>query len=333
MTVLWTALLSSVGVLAVGVVVSALGDEARGRLDQLPYALLRLAGHRLPHDVRSDLMEEWEAELDAILIPAAGLPITRLVVGTRYSLGLLRVGPRVAGELTDGTPSVLPLRARLYVGGVVGLAATVIGTSSIGASWQTVASLAALFLVCESFAKLNFGRVGVSPGYAAGLASVVLLGPAGVALVGATATISRQRMFAPVKRLFNGAQFALSGYAASVAFQTLHNASYQPGRPTWLEHVIGPFLGALATFVSVNLLLVAGILLLSQQVAWRGLPRGSCYLMIGVLGDGMTGLLIAGLWDNIGVFSALLVLLPLVIAHWAIARTHGKHRAQTGGSV
>ncbi|TYK53052.1 hypothetical protein [Actinomadura decatromicini] len=333
MTVLWTALLSSVGVLAAGVVVSALRDEVRGRLDQLPHALLRLAGHRLPHDVRNDLMEEWQAELGAILTPATGLPITRLVVGTRYSLGLLRTGPKVAGELTGGTSSGLPLRARLYVGGVVASAATAIGTSSIGASWQTVASLAALFLVCESFARLNFGHISFSPGSAAGLASVVLLGPAGAALVGATATISGQRMFAPVKRLFNGAQFALSGYAASVAFRTLHNASYPLGRPTWLEHVIGPFLGALAIFVSVNLLLVAGILLLSRQVTWRDLPRGSGYLIAGVLGDGMTGLLIAGLWDSIGAFSAPVVLLPLVISHWAIARTHGKHRTQTGGSV
>ncbi|MGW3769947.1 hypothetical protein [Actinomadura verrucosospora] len=334
MTVLWTALLSSVGVLAVGVVVSALRDEVRGRLDQMPRALLRLAGHRLPYDVRSDLVEEWEAELEAVLTPAAGLPITRLIVGTRYSLGLLRVAPKVAGELTGVTPTGLPLRAWLYVGGVVGSAAIVIGTSPIGAAWPTVVSLAALFLVCESSsAKLNFGRINVSLGYAASLAAVVLLGPAGAALVGATATISRQRALAPVKRLFNGAQFALSGYAASVGFQLLHNASYQPGRPTWLEHVVGPFLVALVIFVSVNLLLVAGILLLSRQAAWRDLLRGSGYRMVGGLGYGMTGLLIAGLWDNIGVFSAPLVLLPLVIARWAIARPDGNRRAQSGGSV
>ena len=144
--------------------------------------------------------------------------------------------------------------------------------------------------------------------------------------MGTAAVISNQRTMAPVKRLFNGAQFALSGYAASVGCQILHDASHQPGRATWLEHVVGPFLGALVIFVSVNLLLVAGILLLSRQAAWQDLLRGSGYLLVGGLGSGMTGLLIAGLWNNIGAFFALLLLLPLVIARWTIARPDGNRQ-------
>jgi hypothetical protein len=330
MTVLWTAVLSSVGVLIFGVAGNALSDEARGRLDRLPHTLLRLAGRRLPHDVRDDLTDEWEAELGAILAQAAGLPITRLVVGTRYSLGLLRVAPRVAGELTGAAPSGLPLRAWVYVVGVVSSAAVVIGTSSAGAPWRIVAPLAVLFVVCESYC-LNSGSVRVSSGYAAGLASVVLLGPAGAALVGVTGVLSEQRSFAPVKRLFNGAQFALSGYVAGVVFQALHHAPNQPGQPEWLEHTIGPFLGALFAFVSVNLLLVAGILFLGKQAVWRDLLRLVNVVVVGCVGYGMTGLLIAGLWGEIGMAAAPLVLLPLVVARRAMTRAH--HQYQTHSAV
>jgi len=94
-----------------------------------------------------------------------------------------------------------------------------------------------------------------------------------------------------------------------------------------VEQVIVPFLGALVTFVGVNLLLMAGILLLSKQAAPRELVRESRQLSVGCLGYGMFGLLIAGLWPHVGTFAAVLVLLPLFIARWALEQTHAQQKA------
>jgi hypothetical protein len=80
-----------------------ISEEIRGRLDQLPHGLLRLAARRVQADVRQDLAEEWAAELHEILRGAEALPITRLYLGIRYALGLLRTAPSVAGDISTAT--------------------------------------------------------------------------------------------------------------------------------------------------------------------------------------------------------------------------------------
>ncbi|MBT2208436.1 MULTISPECIES: HD-GYP domain-containing protein [Actinomadura] len=223
----------------------------------------------------------------------------------------------------------LPPAAWAYVCGVAALAAGLIGTSSFARlDWTKLAVLALLFLICDSApARLNVERARVSLSFAASLASVVLLGPAGAALLGLCALVTGQRFFAPVKRIFNGAQFALSGYIAGTVFELLGGHEFRRGEARWVEHVTGPFLGALVTFVLVNLSLMAGVLLLSRQAAPRELLHESGQLAIGCLGYGMVGLLIAGLWPRVGPLAAVLVLLPLFIARWALEQAHAQQQA------
>ncbi|MES9602852.1 HD-GYP domain-containing protein [Actinomadura sp. NPDC048032] len=223
----------------------------------------------------------------------------------------------------------LPLAAWAYVCGVVALAAGLIATSSFtDIDWTKLAVLALLFLICDSApARLNITRARVSLSFAASLASVVLLGPVGAALLGLCALVTGQRIFAPVKRLFNGAQFALSGFMAGTVFNLLDGDRFHPEKARWVENVIGPFLGALVAFVLVNLTLMAGVLLLSRQASPRELLRESGQLAIGCLGYGMVGLLIAGLWPRVGLFAAILVLLPLFIARWAMDQAYAQQQA------
>ncbi|QKG25698.1 metal dependent phosphohydrolase [Actinomadura verrucosospora] len=212
---------------------------------------------------------------------------------------------------------------------MVALAAALIATSSFtGVDWTKLAVLALLFLICDSApARLNVERARVSLSFAASLAGVVLLGPAGAALLGLSALVTGQRFFAPEKRAFNGAQFALSGFCAGTVFDLLGGDRFHPEQSRWVENVIGPFLGALVTFVLVNLLLMAGVLLLSRQAAPRELLHESGQLAVGCLGYGMVGLLIAGLWPRIGAFAAVLVLLPLFIARWAMDQAYAQQQA------
>ncbi|TDD39208.1 HD-GYP domain-containing protein [Actinomadura sp. KC06] len=225
----------------------------------------------------------------------------------------------------------LPLAAWAYVCGVVALAAGLIATSSFAdIDWDQLAVLALLFLICDSApARLNLARARVSMSFAASLASVVLLGPAGAALLGFCAVVTGQRFFAPVKRIFNGGQLALCGFIAGTVFELLGGDRFHPEQARWVENVIGPFLGALVTFVLVNLTLMGGVLLLARQATPRELLHESGRLAVGCLGYGMVGLLIAGLWPRVGPFAAVLVLLPLLIARWAMDQAYVQQQAHS----
>jgi hypothetical protein len=84
-------------VLAAGDLVS---EEIRARLDRLPYGLLRLARRRLPAELRETVHDqEWAPELEHILRRAGALPVTRLIAGTRFALGLATRAPRIGAEL------------------------------------------------------------------------------------------------------------------------------------------------------------------------------------------------------------------------------------------
>jgi xanthosine utilization system XapX-like protein len=171
--------------------------------------------------------------------------------------------------------SGLSLSAWAYVCAVVGFAACLIAGSSLdGLDWPTLAVLALLFLVTDSApVRLHVSAARISLGFVAILAAVVLLGPAGAALVGFTAVATGQRLSAPVKRLFNGAQLAIAGYLAAVVFGLLGGHRLATTQAGWVDRVIGPFLAASVVFVAVNLTLMAGILLLSKRVLPRDLVR------------------------------------------------------------
>jgi hypothetical protein len=78
-------------------------DELRTRLGQLPYWLIRMASLRIPADADSDLVEEWETELDVILHDTEGLPLTWLLRGVTFAADLLlRGAPAAAQEIGAG---------------------------------------------------------------------------------------------------------------------------------------------------------------------------------------------------------------------------------------
>jgi hypothetical protein len=103
---LWTAL-----VIIGGLVVAAVGDmaseEIRDRLDHLPQAVLRLAARELDPGQRVTVyQDEWLAELTYILKGAEARPITRLITGTWYALGILARVRRIAPHLHRPVPAL-----------------------------------------------------------------------------------------------------------------------------------------------------------------------------------------------------------------------------------
>ena len=65
-------------------------EEIRTRLSRLPNALIFLIALRFPREIRRDLVDEWTAELEAVVSGTEGLPVTRLLAGLEYAWGLYR---------------------------------------------------------------------------------------------------------------------------------------------------------------------------------------------------------------------------------------------------
>src|ERR1044072_4543215 len=154
----------------------------------------------------------------------------------------------------------LPWPAKVYLIAVIGAATILLGHSVI-TSGRLVAPgdlgillvLALLFLVCESMPTLlNVEQFAVSVSFSAALAAVVLIGPEGAALVGFTAVFSGRPGLPLIKRLFNGAQFAICGYAAGWIYQGLGGVSGVPGVNAF-DGLIGPYAAATGVFVPLNI--------------------------------------------------------------------------------
>jgi hypothetical protein len=95
--VAWGALVLAVGCIFV-VLKDLINDEIRGWLELLPHAILRLAAALLfePGKRETIYQEEWLSELTYILRKTESRPITRLVTGVRFAMGLLISARRIA---------------------------------------------------------------------------------------------------------------------------------------------------------------------------------------------------------------------------------------------
>jgi putative nucleotidyltransferase with HDIG domain len=194
---------------------------------------------------------------------------------------------------------------------------------------RTLLVLAVLFMICDSAPTTLTSRQSAwSPSSAATLAAVVLLGPGGAALVGATSLISLRRAGLR-ERAFNGAMYALSAYAAGEAYLAMGGQIGVPGAGSFPALIL-PFAVAAAVHVAVNHGLLWTMLLLLPPSAGspqRGrLDLHLSLLLVSDLGYATLGLLIAGLWGLVGPFAAVLVLIPLFVARWAM----GQFAAQEG---
>jgi putative nucleotidyltransferase with HDIG domain len=188
---------------------------------------------------------------------------------------------------------------------------------------RTLLVLAVLFMICDSTPTTLTSRQSAwSPSSAATLAAVVLLGPDGAALVGATSLISLRRGGLR-ERAFNGAMYALSAFAAGEAYLALGGPVGVP-RAEAFPAIILPFAVAAAVHVAVNHGLLWSMLLLLTPAgvsARRGrLDLHLSLLLVSDLGYATLGLLIAALWHLVGPFAVVLVLIPLFVARWAMAQ-------------
>ena len=245
----------------------------------------------------------------------------------------------------------LSLLTWFYVAAVVTAAAAVLVRVPVGGVptgfWIVCVGLALLFLVCDSSPiTLGPGQWVWSPSSAATLAAVVLLGHLGgygAAIVGAVAVFSVRRGLQLVERLFNGAMYALAGFAAGMTYHMLNGKAFiditqlngvMTGGNTIpykiFEMSLQPFAAAAVAHVLVNHGLLWGMLLLDRRTraSARLTPDWSLPLLLSSdLGFAALGLVIAVLWVVLGPFASAIVLVPLYVARWAMGQFADQQRA------
>jgi hypothetical protein len=220
---------------------------------------------------------------------------------------------------------------RLYIGAVAVVAAALIARGPFsGLSWRDVVFLGILVILSESTAtQLSKGQLSWSPSSAAMLASVVLVGPVGAAIVGACTIFGFRRGPSIAQRVFNTSNYALSAYLAGRTFLALGGQVGLPHESSF-PMIIAPFAGAAVVHVAVNYGLLSGILRLTRGSEPNRPRLGvslSVRLLLSDLGYAAYGLLIAALWTVAGPFAPVLVLIPLFVARWAVAQFAEQQKA------
>jgi hypothetical protein len=228
--------------------------------------------------------------------------------------------------------------AWLYIGLVVLATAALVDRTLVHAhpsftavSWRDLVILQLLFLVCDSTpAPLVSRQTKWSPSSAATLAAVVLLGPFQAALVGAVSVLSIKRQPHLAERLFNGAMNALSGLLAGEGYLAL-GGQIGTVHPNDFPKIILPFAAAAAAHVVANQVLIWGVYQLSgggrEMLRREALESSMPLLLVSDLGYAALGLVIASLWTDMGPYAAVLVLIPLYVARWAMGQFAEQQRA------
>jgi hypothetical protein len=245
------------------------------------------------------------------------------------------IGHRSRGEHTSKHSPV----AWLYVAAIV-VAALAVLAKALGAdpdldgpvsqAW-TMAVLVLLFLICDSTPTAVASRQSAwSPSSSVTLAAVVLVGPVGALVVGATSLFNVRRGLDATQRVFNAAMYGLSAWAAGQAYLAFGGEIGPPSHSSF-PGIIGPFAVAAVVHVLINHGLLWCMLMLVPPPE-PGPPGGAPQrylpmLVLSDLGYATLGLLIAALWSVGGAFAAILVLVPLFVARWAIGQFAAQERA------
>jgi putative nucleotidyltransferase with HDIG domain len=218
---------------------------------------------------------------------------------------------------------VLPRAAYAYVGvlAVAAASSAVPALFVVGDRWA-LAVTTLLVVALDSVATVRMQReVLLSVIFPVAIAALIVLGPWAAAFASLACALSHQPGGQPVlKRVFNGAQLALSAVCAGLVYRWL-------GGPSELSTDVFPrVLGVVAVtatvYAVVNAALVAGALRAAERrpfgtAWWSILSQG----IASYLGYSAFGLMMAALWSSdVGLLAAVLVLLPLLVARWAFAQ-------------
>jgi len=243
-----------------------------------------------------------------------------------------------------GSPPVV-WRVYLFVGVLSGLAVA-LGWWGLGfqqlVEWQAVVILSALGALGTNLREPEFGdHLEISFTTVVLAAAMVLAGPGGAVLVGYASILLDFRRGRLQSRLFNSAMTACMSGTGAVAYLAVGGLAVVPPGTTPVGILVGlvlPMLAGYLVSIAVNTVLIGVMVHLNHgsnvfAVALEVLRS----LGVGYLLHVLVAILLVLLWDPVGLgaFSAVLIVVPLLLTQLAISRNADERRghARTVGTL
>lgn len=220
-----------------------------------------------------------------------------------------------------------PLAARWWIAATLLLAVAALATAlGRGADLAAAIPLALVVMVTERFLRtLNAPSIEIVVTTPVIMGSFAVGGPETAALV-AAATLVTPGPAAPVKRVFNAATYVVAAFVGGWVY-LLAGGDAPLGAGSFPRSLVAFVLAAVAYEV-VNAVLILMVVALSERLApsvvWRGMMAEAA---LPILVYSLFGLLLAVVWTQVGWVSAVLVLLPLVVARWVFAQFAAQREA------
>ncbi|HNV13061.1 MAG TPA: HD domain-containing phosphohydrolase [Dermatophilaceae bacterium] len=176
-------------------------------------------------------------------------------------------------------------------------------------------------------------RVAVAASGIVSLASCVLVGPVGSALMMATTILLERGAAGWRARLFNASMGAILGSVGGLTYLLAGgpaDLTTISGPGELMVRVGGPFLVASLVFSLVNFASIAMIVRVDSGESFQSMFLAMLTTSgLAQMGYGVIGLLFVILWvpAQVGPFSAVLILLPLFVAQWAFVQYAEEERA------
>ena len=241
-------------------------------------------------------------------------------------------------DAASSGPPIASWRVPLVIGGtcLAALGMAWLGWRVDGGPRDLVAMtvLGAMLVASWAVRVEVLGKVSVGSASIISLASFVLVGPLGSALINAASMLLEFGQKQLRVRAFNAAMAALLGAFGSLAY-LWSGGDRDPGRldgaGALLVRVGGPLMLANVAQSLLNLALVAGIVWASTGQSYRRYFRSMLTTSgLSQTGFGVIGFLFVILWvpARVGPVSAVLILLPLFVARWAYIQYGDEQRAQ-----
>jgi hypothetical protein len=223
----------------------------------------------------------------------------------------------------------MPFAMRCYVIAVISAAAVLVATVPWSrTSLLNLGVLSVLAAVAERVSRVQIGARGatVSVSLVVTLAAVSILPPAAAAVVGVASMLLLLRRQREIMSAFTIAICALIPAAGSSVCYLLrgHDHGVYLNFPAFLL----PFFAAVTTALLLNGLLVAGAMSLAGRAPFLGVWRSD--LLRGILpyySSSVLALIIIVLWQDIGAFTILLVVVPMYVTHWVLSQYSNEQRA------
>lgn len=229
----------------------------------------------------------------------------------------------------------MPAAARVYVASVIAAGAVLLAvalTRQTAESWLVIATLSLLVILSNlvrSPLRTSVGEkhvIDISIDMPVGIASVLMLGPWGAAIVMAVMSFAPgpQRWF---KRAFNGGMGVIQACAAGAVYLALGGKLIVEGFQFEAGALL-PILAAIVVMEAVNGIFLVTVISLSEQVSplrvWFGSLAESAFPLFIY---SIFGMLLAIVWSWAGPISAVLVLAPLMVARWVFAQFAARQAA------